>query len=86
MKFTEMKYYIKRGSKRLSGFYPNDIPSVFAFRRNDFYCFSTWSEANDFLIRVNKEVNSPENVLRYGKYAKLNTSIVKNLKIEGVLV
>lgn len=81
-----MKYYLKRGSKRLSGFYPNDIPGVFAFRKNDFYCFSTWSEANNFLVRINKEVNEVANISRYGKYAKLNTSIAKNLKIEGILV
>ena len=76
-----MKYYIKSGQRVLSGFYPNDIPGVFAFRKYDFYCFDTWSEANDFLSRVISEVNEQSNVLRYGKYAKKHQSLAKNLKI-----
>jgi hypothetical protein len=81
----EQKYYIYRGSKGLSGYYVNDIQGVFAFRRNDFITFKNQKDAENFIIRVRKEVNSKQNQLRYGlKYAKINSSIARNLYVSSV--
>lgn len=75
------KYYLAVGSSKLSGFYPNDIPTVFSFRMNDWYSFSSKKEAEDFLKRIKKEVNDKDNIERYDEYAKKYKSIADRLKI-----
>ena len=82
-KMTE-KYYVYSGSRALSGFYPNDIPGVFAFRRNDRLVFDNKKKADMFIKNAQKEVNSKENQERYGPYAK-NLRHVLNA-IEGHLI
>jgi hypothetical protein len=73
------KYVIMRGSKKLSGFYPNGISDVFAFRKNDWMFFDTKEQAERFISNAKEIVE--QNASRYGeKYAKLNRSIARNLK------
>jgi len=74
------KYFVVRGSKILSGFYPNGISGVFSFRRNDFYSFETEEEAQQFINRIRMEVNKQNNIIRWGeKYTKKYQSIARNL-------
>lgn len=73
------KYQVVRGQKSLSGFYPNDISGVFAFRTRDWYSFETREDAEQFIMGIRKEINIPENIKRYGKYAKQHQSVARNL-------
>ena len=76
------QYIIYRGSKRLSGFYPNDISGVFAFRLHDRYSFDTKKEAIEFIQYIKKEVKNKNNIRRWGsKYTKQHQSVARNLKI-----
>ncbi len=74
-------YFIYYGSKKLSGFYPNDIRGVFSFRKNDCYSFQTIQEAQDFINYINLSVNKPENKERYGNMQNKHISTAKSLKI-----
>jgi len=74
-------YVVYSGSKKLSGFYPNDLPSVFAFRKNDYTFFETANDARNFLKYVKKEINNPDNLKRYGSYAKKHQSVARNLYV-----
>lgn len=74
------RYTIYRGNRRLSGFYPNGLKDVFAFRRNDWFSFETKEEAENFITRIKQSIEEEKE--RYGeKYYKLYSSIARNLKI-----
>ena len=75
------RYNVYSGSRALSGYYPGDIPGVFAFRRNDRISFENKEDGEQFIKRVNKEVNQKDNQERYGKYAKKHSSTAKNLYV-----
>lgn len=76
------KCVIKKGNSNLSGFYPNAIPGVFAFRKRDWYMFGTKKQAKKFLKGVKKEVYNKSNQNRWGeKYTKKHLSNAKKLKI-----
>jgi hypothetical protein len=72
-------YYIYSGSKKLSGFYPNGLQTVFAFRKNDFMTFYTKEKAEKAIRYMKKEVANESE--RYGMYAKKHQSIARNLKV-----
>jgi hypothetical protein len=72
-------FVIMSGSRKLSGFYPNGLSDVFAFRRNDWYGFRSKQVAEEFISVIRKRIEREKG--RYGKYAKLYESIAENLKI-----
>ena len=74
-------YMIVSGSRPLSGFYPNDIQGVFAFRGGDYMIFSSEQEAKKFIKEIEKEVNDKDNIDRYGNYANKHQSTAKTLKV-----
>lgn len=68
----------------MSGFYPNDIQGVFAFRKRDWWSPSTKEQAFDRIKGIREAVNDPDNVKRYGSYAKKHQSIARNLYVVDV--
>jgi hypothetical protein len=72
-------YYIYRGNKKLSGFYPNGLQTVFTFRKNDWMTFYTKQKAEKTVRFMKKQVDNESE--RYGMYAKKHQSIARNLKV-----
>lgn len=79
-----MEYTINHGQKRLSGFYPNDLPvgktgnftprTIFSFRSADHTVFGSEAEAKGYISYIHKEIT--DNGPRYescipGSFVKL---------------
>jgi len=77
------RYYIMSGWKILSGFYPNDVNNVFAFREGDLMSFDSKDEVVDYINHIIKQVNEPSNVQKYGKHAKQHQKTANKLSIMG---
>lgn len=75
------KYAVYRGSRFLSGYYPNGARDVFAFRKNDMIPFENKEEAEKYIENVKKTTETEAKSGRWDeKTAKKNVSIANNLK------
>lgn len=74
------KCVIKKGDSNLSGFYPNDIHGVFAFRKNDYMMFGTKKGAKRHIKYIKKSISKKDNQNRWGdelskKYKNISTKL-----------
>ena len=75
------KCTIVKNGRPLSGFYPNDIKGVFAFRQRDYMMFGSKKQAKRKLKYIENEVYNKSNQERWGeKITKSHVNTYKKLR------
>ena len=72
----------RKNNSFLTGFYSNggfEIGNVFAFSKNDWFCFPTEVEAQEFILRIKKECF--EQSKRWGNWLDKALKFWKTLKV-----
>jgi hypothetical protein len=76
------KCRIEKNGRALSGFYPNDIPNVFSFRRHDWLFYHSKKEAQEGLKAMKEQVENKDNQRRWGeKISKKHLNTFKKLNV-----